>query len=289
MNVNTATAPDLSATKRSWLTLKRHRPSPWKTWLGSVVFAMFVLQFVISVAFNPRLRWGVFQEYLFADIILRGILLTLQLTFVCMCFAIFLAVIVAAMATSKNAILVWTARVYTWVLRSVPPLVQILIWFNIAAVFPVIGLGIPLFGPTFLEFNTNSFITAFVAAVLALGFTEGAYMSEIVRAGLISVGTGQREASMALGMTSSQTMRKVVFPQAIRVIIPPTVNQIIHMMKMTSLVAYIGLTELMFASQIIYNTIFEPIPLLLVASAWYLVMTSVLTMAQIFLERRLTR
>ena len=146
------------------------------------------------------------------------------------------------------------------------------------------GLGIP-FGPSFVHLDANSLITPFVAAMLALGLNEGAYMSEIVRAGIISVDEGQTDAAQALGMTRLQTMRRVVLPQAMRVIIPPTGNETISMLKTTSLVAFIGLADLLYSAQLIYSVNYKTIPLLITASIWYLAVTSVLSIGQYYIER----
>ena len=177
-----------------------------------------------------------------------------------------------------------TSWVYIWLLRGTPVLVQILFWNFIAALYPTVGLGIP-FGPSFVHLDANSLITPFVAAMLALGLNEGAYMSEIVRAGIISVDEGQTDAAQALGMTRLQTMRRVVLPQAMRVIIPPTGNETISMLKTTSLVAFIGLADLLYSAQLIYSVNYKTIPLLITASIWYLAVTSVLSIGQYYIER----
>jgi len=169
-------------------------------------------------------------------------------------------------------------------------LVQILLWYNIAALYPRFSLGIP-FGPTFAHFDAASLITPFIAGMLALGLNEGAYMAEIVRAGIISIGEGQTDAAQSLGMSRLQIMRRIVLPQAMRVIIPPTGNETISMLKTTSLVIVIALTppELLLTVQNIYSVNFKPIQLLIVASIWYLAMTSLLYIGQYYLERYYAR
>jgi polar amino acid transport system permease protein len=162
--------------------------------------------------------------------------------------------------------------------------VQILLWGNISALYPRLSLGIP-FGPTFAHFSANSVITSFVAGILALGLNEGAYMAEIVRAGIVSVEEGQTDAAQALGMTRLQTMRRIVLPQAMRVIVPPTGNETISMLKTTSLVSVLAVTEVLYSVQQIYAVNYRVIPLLLVASIWYLIVTTVLTIGQYYLER----
>jgi polar amino acid transport system permease protein len=174
------------------------------------------------------------------------------------------------------------AWLYVWIFRGTPVLVQIIFWSFIAALYPKIGLG-------FVHGDANKLITPFAAAILALGLNEGAYMSEIVRAGLLSVDQGQTQAAHALGMTPLQTMRRIVLPQAMRVIIPPTGNESISMLKLTSLVSVIAYTELLYSAQLIYSRTYQTIPLLIVVSIWYLAITSVLSIGQYYLERRFGR
>jgi polar amino acid transport system permease protein len=162
--------------------------------------------------------------------------------------------------------------------------VQILLWYNIAALYPHFSLGIP-FGPTFTQFSATSVITPFVAGMLALGLNEGAYMAEIVRAGIISVPEGQTLAAQSLGMTRLMTLRRIVLPQAMRVIVPPTGNETISMLKTTSLVSVIAVTELTYSAQLIYSVNYRTIQLLIVASLWYLIVTTLLTIGQFYVER----
>jgi polar amino acid transport system permease protein len=192
------------------------------------------------------------------------------------------------MRLSPNPLLSGTSWLYIWFFRGTPVLVQILFWGYISALYPRLSLGIP-FGPQFVHFSANSAITPFVAGMLALGLNEGAYMAEIVRAGIISVEEGQTEAAQSLGMTRLQTMRRIVLPQAMRVIVPPTGNETISMLKTTSLVVVIAYFELTVAVQTIYSRTFQTIPLLIVAALWYLALTSVLSVGQMFIERRFGR
>ena len=201
-----------------------------------------------------------------------------------MVIGIVLGVILALMRLSPNFLLSGASWIYIWLFRGTPVLVQILFWYFIAALYPTIDLGIP-FGPSFIHLDANSLITKFVAGMLALGLNEGAYMSEIVRAGIISVDEGQTDAAQALGMTRLQTMRRIVLPQAMRVIIPPTGNETISMLKTTSLVAFIALGDLLTQARNIYSENYKTIQLLIVASIWYLAMTSVLSVGQYYLER----
>ena len=237
-----------------------------------------------SMATNSRFGWSVVGHYFLSRPILDGVAVTLELTAVAMAIGIAGGVVLAVMRLSPNPLVSGASWLYIWFFRGTPVLVQILFWFNITALYPRIPIGIP-FGPELTHFNANSLITTFVAAMLALGLNEAAYMAEIVRAGIISVSEGQTEAAQALGMTRLQTMRRIVLPQAMRVIVPPTGNETISMLKTSSLASTIALVELLYAAQQIYARTYETIPLLIVASIWYLIMTTVLSIGQYYLER----
>jgi polar amino acid transport system permease protein len=253
-------------------------------WIAAAIVAILVAALIKSVATNPRFDWGTVGDYLFNSRVLDGIEITLELTVLAMLIGIVLGVLLALMRLSPNPLLRSTSWFYIWFFRGTPVLVQILFWGFIAAVYPTIDLGIP-FGPSFIHIDSNTAITLFVAGMLGLGLNEGAYMSEIVRAGIISVDEGQTDAAQALGMTRLQTMRRIVLPQAMRVIIPPTGNETISMLKTTSLVSVIALADLLYAVELIYAQNYKEIPLLIVASIWYLVFTSVLTIGQFYIER----
>ncbi|MDX6606346.1 MAG: polar amino acid transport system permease protein [Solirubrobacterales bacterium] len=257
-------------------------------WIAAAIVAVVVVALVRSAATNPNFQWGVVGDYLFDHRILDGLRLTLELTVLGMVIGIVLGVILALMRLSLNPLLSTASWVYIWFFRGTPLIVQILLFFNIAALYPTIGLGVP-FGPSFVHLDANKIVTPFFAGMLALGLNEGAYMSEVVRAGIISVDEGQTDAAKALGMTRLQTMRRVVLPQSMRVIIPPTGNETISMLKNSALVSVIAVTELLYAAQLIYSTTYQVIPLLLVASIWYLAATTVLSIGQYFLERHYGR
>jgi polar amino acid transport system permease protein len=197
-------------------------------------------------------------------------------------------VVLAVMRLSPNPLVSTASWFYIWLFRGTPVLVQLLFWQFISALYPRISLGIP-FGPELLHGDANTLITPFTAAILGLGLNEGAYMAEIVRAGIISVDEGQTDAGQALGMSRLQTMRRVVLPQAMRVIIPPTGNETISMLKTSSLVSVIAYAELLYSVQLIYSVNFKQIPLLLVASIWYLIFTSMLSVGQYYIERHFGR
>ena len=237
-----------------------------------------------SVVTNGRFEWSVVGDYLFDSRILHGAVVTIELTVIAMAIGIALGVLLAIMRLSPNPLISGASWFYIWFFRGTPLLVQLLFWYNIAALYPTIALGVP-FGPSFIHANANTLITPFTAAILGLGLNEGAYMAEIVRAGIISVDEGQADAAQSLGMTRLQTMRRIVLPQAMRVIIPPTGNETISMLKSSSLVSVIVVTELLYAGQLIYSVNFKTIQLLIVVSFWYIVFTSVLYVGQYYLER----
>lgn len=235
-----------------------------------------------------RFSWNIVGQYFFNPLILHGLVLTLELTPLAMIIGIGLGVIIAVMRLSSTRLLSTTAWGYTWFFRGTPVLVQLLFWFNIAAVFPRLTLGIP-FGPSFYTINVNAILTVFIAAMIGLGLNEGAYMSEIVRSGIQAIDEGQTEAATSLGMTRAQTLRLVVLPQAMRVIIPPTGNEVIGMLKTTSLASVIGLFELLGSAEDIYARNYETLGLLITAALWYLVWTTVLSCGQFYVERYYSR
>lgn len=251
-----------------------------------LVIASGIIQMLLT---NKNLEWNVVREYLFNPRILRGALMTLRLTALAMIFGILLGILAAVMRLSPVKVLSTVAWAYTSFFRGTPLLVQLIFWYNIAALFPRVYVGLPLGGPIFWSGDTNVVVTPFLAVILGLSLNEGAYMSEIVRGGILSVDAGQTEAGAALGMTRPRIMRRIILPQAMRVIIPPTGNQLIGMLKSTALVSVTSIAELLYTSQQIYNQNFKTIPLLIVASLWYLVMMSVLTTIQYYIERHFAR
>ena len=259
-------------------------------WLAAAVVLLLVAMLVHTLVTNPRFQWDIVGSYFLSSRVLDGLELTILLTVVAMAIGIVLGVILAVMRLSANPLLSSASWAYIWLFRGTPVLVQLLFWFNLAFLYPRISLGVP-FGPSFLQADANDLITALTAAILGLGLNEGAYMAEVVRAGILSVEHGQAEAAQALGMSRTLTMRRIILPQAMRVIIPPTGNETISMLKTTSLAIVIALTppELLGAVQNIYSVNFKPIQLLIVASIWYLAMTSVLYIGQYYLERYYAR
>jgi polar amino acid transport system permease protein len=265
--------------------VRRRQPG---NWIAAFVAAILVAMAAHFVVTNDKLRLDLVFGYLFERSILRGLLLTIELTVVAMAVGLVLGTILAIMRLSRSPVLRGISGGYVWLFRGTPILVQLLFWFFLGSVLPRISLGIP-FGPEFFSISTNTLITQFTAAILGLGLNEAAYMAEIVRAGISAVDTGQREAAEALGMSGWLTYRRIVLPQAARVIVPPTANNAISMLKLTSLVLVIGLPELLTTVQLTYSRNFQQIPLLIVASLWYLVLTSILTFVQSRIEQRMNR
>ncbi len=257
-------------------------------WIAAAIIVVLAAALAKSMATNPRFQWGIIGHYFLSDRVLRGLVVTLELTALSMLIGIALGTLLAVMRLSPNPLVTGASWVYIWLFRGTPVLVQILFWGFISALYPRFSLGIP-FGPQFVHFSANAVITPFVAGMLALGLNEGAYMAEIVRAGIISVEEGQTEAAQSLGMTRLQTMRRIVLPQAMRVIIPPTGNETISMLKTTSLVSVLAVTELLYSVQVIYAVNYRTIPLLIVASIWYLIVTSILSFGQYYVERHFGR
>jgi polar amino acid transport system permease protein len=270
---------------------------PWR-WVASAIILLLVAMLVNTLLFSHQVRggtrqgrfqWAVVGHYLFATPVLHGIVITLELTVIAMVAGVLIGVALAVMRLSPNRLLSGSAWVYIWFFRGTPVLVQLTFWYvGISYLYQDLTLGVP-FGAAVLTLNSTTLITAFVAGALGLSLNEGAYMSEIVRAGIISVDEGQAEAAASLGMTKGLTLRKIVLPQAMRVIIPPTGNETISMLKTTSLVSAISVTDLFLSTQNISNTNYEVVPLLTVASLWYLFFTSIMTIGQFYIERHYAR
>ncbi len=257
---------------------------PW-IWVASAVVMLIALLVLYSVATNPAFEWPVVAQYMLDRQILIGLSRTLELTVVAMAIGLVLGTLLAMMRLSPNRLLSTVSWAYIWFFRSVPALVQLIFWYNFGALYPVIALRVPL-GPTLFSANTNTLITPMFAALAGLGLAQAAYTAEVIRGGIASVPRGQTRAALALGMRPLTIFRRIVFPQAMRVIIPPVGNEVISMVKNTSLVSVIALAELLYTAQLIYARTYETIPLLIVASLWYLIVVSVLSVGQSFLEHR---
>lgn len=251
------------------------------SFLLAIIIAAFLLDGVIL---NSAFGWGVVGHYLFSPTILSGLVVTLWLTIACMILGVAIGILLAVARFSNIFIVSGLARLYIWFFRGTPVLVQLIFWYNLAALFPELSLKIPFTHLSFFAISTNDVITPIAAAILGLALNEGAYMAEIVRAGIASVDDGQEEAARALGMTRLKSISRIILPQAMRTIIPPTGNETIGMLKTTSLVSVISLSDLLYSAQGIYSRTFETIPLLLVGCFWYLLMTSVLSVLQARIE-----
>lgn len=243
---------------------------------------------VYSVTRNRHFQWGVVGHYFTAGPVLDGLRLTLELTAVVMALCIPLSILLAVMRLSKVPLASGLAWAFVWFFRSVPGLVQLLIWFNLAALYPRLSFGIPA-GWTFVSVDANKVITPFVAAVIGFTLHEAAFMAETFRAAILGVDRGQQEAAMSLGLGPWKTFTRVVLPQAVRFVIPPTMGETMALVKATALVSFIGLTDLLYSVQKVYAVTLQTIPLLLVATIWYLIVTSVMSVLQYYLERHFGR
>ncbi|AZZ40821.1 amino acid ABC transporter permease [Acidipropionibacterium jensenii] len=255
------------------------------TVVAAIIVAVLALMLIHGLITNTNFKWPIVWMYLRDVKVIEGIGYTLLLTVCSMILGTALALVMAIMRTASNPVLRGVSWAYIFVFRGIPVYTQLIFWGLVAVLYPVLGIGIP-FGPQFVTFETGKLIGAFAAAVIGLGLNEGAYLAEIIRSGLESVDSGQPEAAKALGMKPSLILRRIIIPQAMRVIIPPLGNETIGMLKTTSLVLAVPFTlDLQFATNAIANRIYAPIPLLIVAAFWYLVMTSVLMVGQHYLER----
>jgi polar amino acid transport system permease protein len=255
------------------------------TWVASGVVLLVLGLTAYSVATNPAFEWPVVAQYMFDAEVLAGLWRTLELTLAAMVMGLALGTVLALMRLSRNRLLSSISWAYIWFFRSVPVLVQLIFWYNFGALYSSISLGVP-FGPTLFSVNTNALITPLVAALAGLGLSQSAYTAEVIRAGIVSVPAGQTRAAAALGMRHLMIFRRIVLPQAMRVIIPPVGNEVISMVKNTSLVSVIAMAELLYTTQLIYSRTYQTIPLLIVASLWYLIIVSVLSVGQYFLEHK---
>jgi polar amino acid transport system permease protein len=262
---------------------------PWR-WVAAVVIVILVVLFLYGAATNKAFGWDTYAKYLFDKRVTQGAWNTLQLTVYSMVLAIVLGVILAVMRLSPNPVFRSVSWAYLWIFRGTPVYVQLVFWGLMPTIYKSVQIGVP-FGPSFFHLNLQSLSIPFLLAIVGLALNEAAYMAEIIRAGISSVPEGQSEASTALGMSWGMTMRRTVLPQAMRVIIPPTGNEVISMLKTTSLVTAVPYTLDLYGitSREIASRIFEPVPLLLVAASWYLAVTSVLMVGQFYLERYFSR
>jgi polar amino acid transport system permease protein len=269
-------------------------------WIATAVIAVLVAMFVNMLVTNRVFEWRFMIDNMFTPPVLQGVRTTLIMTVLAMVIGVLIGIVLAILRLSPNPILSGAAWVYIWLFRAIPRYVLLFFVGNLGALYPSYALGLP-WGPQlmhalglngslqFLHLDGNRIFAGFTAGLIGLALSEGAYMAEIVRAGIQAVDPGQSEASAALGMSRGATMRRIVLPQAMRVIIPPTGNETISMLKNTSLVSVVAGFDLLVSVQRIYNANYKIIPLLVVASIWYLVMTSILTVGQYYVERHYAR
>lgn len=261
---------------KSLVIVRQHH---WRRYVGAAII-LFFLAFLVKAFADGDIAWSVAGQYLFAPTILRGVANTIVMTICATALSIALGVLFATMYISPNPVLRASAVFYIWFFRGTPILLQLLIWFNLALVFPHIGI------PGIWEARTVEVITPFVATLLGLGINQGSYTAEIVRAGIQSVDSGQTEAAKAIGMTRIVALRRIVLPQAMRVIIPPLGNETISMAKLTSIASVIEFAEVVRNAQTIYFSNGRIIELLFVAAAWYLVLVTMLSIGQYALEQK---
>lgn len=286
MNKENLTPLEAAAIDPAKLTVVPLR-HPWR-WAAVVLVFAAVAMMVRSAASNPEFQWPIVAGYLFHPMIMNGLMQTIVITIVVMILAVIGGTIAALMMLSPSKLLSVPAALFVWLFRGTPALVQLILWYNLSLVVKEFGLWLPGYGTVF-SIATNDIMTPIVSAVVALSLHEAGYMAEIVRGGLKSVTRGQTEAAMCLGMKPSLALRRIVLPQAMRMIIPPTGNETINLLKTTSLVSIIAVNDLLYSAQAIYARTFETIPLLIVVTFWYLVVVSVMSVGQYFLERHFSR
>ncbi len=261
---------------------------PWR-WISAVIGLIFVAALVQSLAKNENLKYPIIAQFLFDWRIVNGVWLTITLTIVSMIVSTLIAIVIASMRLSSNPVLTSISWVYIWLFRGTPLLVQVVLWGYLGLLYRKIIIGIPFTGITFVTLDTNTLIPALVAGFIALTLNQGAYSAEIVRAGMLSVDEGQREAAHSLGISAPATFRRILLPQAMRVIIPPMGNETISMLKNTSLLSVIAVLELYTQATLISSRNLYQVELLIVISVWYLTLTSILSIPQYYLERRYGR
>lgn len=262
---------------------------PWRT-LASAVLLVIAALFVVDAAFNrPVYSWAVVGQYVFDVRVLQALGYTLQLTIYSMIIAVVLGIVLAVMRQSPNPVMRTVSWAYLWIFRGTPVYVQLVFWGLITVIYKSVDIGLPFTQP-WVSISTKELFSYFVLAIIGLALNEAAYMAEIVRAGLLAVDKGQREAATALGLGWGHTMSRIILPQAMRVIIPPTGNEVISMLKTTSLVTAVPFTlELYTRTRDIAQVSYKPVPMLIVASIWYLVLTSILMIGQYYVERHFAK
>ncbi|WP_413737424.1 amino acid ABC transporter permease [Sodalis sp. RH21] len=257
----------------------QHVPQRYYGRIFSSVIILALLALLVNAFAHGKIEWRFVGQFLTAKAILFGLGNTIVMSILAMLLGVIFGVIIAVMRMSHNPVLRAVAVGYTWIFRGTPLILQLLLWFNLALIFPVMGI------PGLFSFQTVDIMTPFMAALLGLSINQGAYTSEVVRAGLLSVDLGQYEAAKTIGMTRLHALRRIILPQAMRVIIPPIGNEFISMVKTTSLASMIQYSELLYNAQTIYFANARVMELLFVAGIWYLVAVTLLSLGQNRLER----
>jgi polar amino acid transport system permease protein len=256
---------------------------PWR-WVAAAAVLILLAQFLHGLATNPGWDWSTFAGYFFEKSVMQALLITLELTFAGAVLGFAGGILLAPMRLSKNPVLKSVSWTFIWVFRSVPLIVQLLFWANLGYLYDKLQIGVP-FGPGFLHFETSSLVSAFGAALLGLALHEAAYAAEIVRAGILSVDQRQMEAAAALGIPRLRQFRRIVLPQAMRAILPNAANELVNLLKSTSVVYVLAIGELFYQVQVIYGRSGRVVPLLMVATVWYVVLTALLSVLQHYTER----
>lgn len=286
MSISTS-ARERQAPKLATSDTKVHHLKHPSWWIGGAAVVLLIAAFLNLLFTNENMKWDVVGEYLFDSAILRGLWVTIQLTALAMVIGLALGVMLAIMRLSRNPLFSAVSWIWIWFFRGVPPLVQMIFWFNLATLIPQVKIGVPFTELNLAAWDMNTLMTSFSAAILGLALTESAYAAEMIRAGIMAVPQGQVEAASALGIPSSKVMLRIILPQALRIVIPPIGNDLISMLKFTSLVSVLATPDLLYSAQMIYSRTYQTIPLLLVATLWYLVLTTIFTMAQQMVERKI--
>ncbi|WP_210081535.1 amino acid ABC transporter permease [Pantoea endophytica] len=285
---NNSRARDKADVQQRDVAFARSAPT-YGRWISWILVLVIAANFLWLVATNPNFEWNVVLQWFTEGSVMKGLQVTLGLTVVSMILGTLLGLLLGVWRLSENKLLSGLSSLYIWFFRGTPLLVQLIFWYNLSTLFPTIAITLPWTDITFASWNTNDLITPLTAAIAGLALNEAAYMAEIIRAGLLSVDNGQVETTQAFGMSRSRALRRVIIPQAMRSIIPPTGNQLISMIKATSLVSVIAMGDLLYSVQAVYNRTFEIIPMLMVAVIWYLLITSILNLGQSAIERYYAR
>jgi polar amino acid transport system permease protein len=259
---------------------------PWR-WAGTALVLILLAQFAHGLATNPGWDWSTFTGYFFEKSVLQALLLTVELTLAGAVLGFLGGIPLAAMRLSRNPVLAAVSWTYIWVFRSVPLIVQLLFWANLGYLYDKLQVGIP-FGPGW-SFSTSSLVSAFGAALLGLSLHEAAFAGEIIRSGLLSVDQGQHEAAAALGLPRRRQFFRIVLPQAMRAILPNAANLLVNLLKSTSIVYVLAIGELFYQVQVVYGRNGRVVPLLMVATVWYVVLTALLSILQYYVERHFAR